>query len=68
MIFFSEYSAALLRITMMIRGMGNPLVAIYARCYLCRVGMTVVTADNKSYLTKNFQDFLESYNHVSILY
>ena len=34
---FSEYEAALMRLALMIRGMGNPLVATYARCYLCRV-------------------------------
>ncbi|KYM95630.1 UPF0505 protein C16orf62 like protein, partial [Cyphomyrmex costatus] len=31
----SEFNTALLRITRMIRGIGNPLIAVYARCYLC---------------------------------
>lgn len=62
----SEVSEALLRLTQMIQGMGNPLVAVYARCYLCRVGINVspVGADNK-YLLKNFTNFLDCYNHVS---
>lgn len=36
-IWFREYSKALIRLTKMIRGIGDPLVAAYARCYLCRV-------------------------------
>ena len=34
---FSEYNDALQRLADMIRGIGDPLVAIYARCYLSRV-------------------------------
>lgn len=64
-LFFSEYSAALLRLTHMIRGIGNPLVAAYARCYLCRVGITVVSSgSDNAYLMENFYDFLDSYNQV----
>lgn len=48
----------------MIRGIGDPLVAVYARCYLCRVGMTVATATDREYLKENFYDFLASYNQV----
>ncbi|XP_022913780.2 VPS35 endosomal protein-sorting factor-like [Onthophagus taurus] len=61
----SEYSAALLRLTRMIRGIGNPLVALYARCYLCRVGITLgtLTSDNK-YLIQNLYDFLDNYNQL----
>ncbi len=32
-----EYNEALRRLGVMSRGIGDPLVAIYARCYLCRV-------------------------------
>ncbi|KAF5275090.1 hypothetical protein FQA39_LY07027 [Lamprigera yunnana] len=61
----SEYSAALLRLTHMIRGIGNPLVAVYARCYLCRVGITVTTSEkDKDYLKENFYDFLDTYNQL----
>ncbi|KYN21342.1 UPF0505 protein C16orf62 like protein [Trachymyrmex cornetzi] len=38
----SEFNTALLRITRMIRGIGNPLIAVYARCYLCRVGLALL--------------------------
>lgn len=32
-----EYTQALIRLTKMTRGIGDPLVAAYARAYLCRV-------------------------------
>ncbi|XP_018335730.1 UPF0505 protein C16orf62 homolog isoform X2 [Agrilus planipennis] len=62
----SEFSAALLRLTRMIRGIGNPLVAAYARCYICRVGITVTTTSNSdsNYLKENFNDFLGCYNQL----
>jgi hypothetical protein len=47
----------------MIRGIGDPLVAAYAHCYLCRVGMAVTTGD-REYIKENFYDFLASYNQV----
>ena len=34
---FREFSQALVRLTKMIRGMGDPLAAVYARTYICRV-------------------------------
>ena len=37
---FSEYNDALQRLADMIRGIGDPLVAIYARCYLSRVSLS----------------------------
>lgn len=61
---YSEFSQALLRLTRMIRGIGDPLVAAYAHCYLCRVGMAVTTGD-REYIKENFYDFLASYNQVS---
>lgn len=36
-IIFREYTAALQRLSYMARGIGDPLVSTYARCYLCRV-------------------------------
>lgn len=59
----SEFSQALLRLTRMIRGIGDPLVAVYAHCYLCRVGMAVTTGD-RAYIKENFYDFLASYNQL----
>ncbi|KAF7273553.1 hypothetical protein GWI33_013750 [Rhynchophorus ferrugineus] len=56
---------ALTKITEMIHGIGNPLVAVYARCYLCRAGMNVATkCIDTNYLRRNFECFLESYQHI----
>ena len=46
----------------MIRGIGDPLVATYARCYLVRIGVLVTT--NKSFILNNFKDFLSIYQMV----
>lgn len=62
----SEFNSTLLRFQQMIRGIGDPLVAVYARCYLCRIG-TTVTKDSK-YLERNLDDFLFVYHTVTIYY
>lgn len=66
--YFSDCTEALLRITDMTQGIGNPLVAVYARCYLCRVGINVSPKnDSCNFLLNNFTGFLDSYQHVSFL-
>lgn len=61
----SEFNNALLRLTKMIRGIGDPLIAMYARCYLCRIGMTVTS--DREYIKENLNDFLETYQTVEFL-
>lgn len=61
---FREYEFAVNRIAKMIRGIGDPLVAAYARCYLVRVGITV--CNDKQYMKDSFMDFLGIYHTVSI--
>ena len=60
----SEYTQALIRLTKMIRGMGDPLVACYARAYLCRVGMSLAPG-TKTHLLPNFTDYLTTLSQVS---
>ena len=40
--FFSHYQSALVRLMKMCRGIGDPLLAAYARCYICRVNSLVI--------------------------
>lgn len=47
----------------MIRGIGDPLVAAYARCYLMRVGFT--TCERQEYMRECFSDFMNVYHTVS---
>ncbi|KAG8229039.1 hypothetical protein J437_LFUL007594 [Ladona fulva] len=68
----SEFSDALIRLTRMIRGIGDPLVAAYARCYLCRVGPQLLQVHHPSapsphkYLKENYYDFIASYKQVCV--
>lgn len=47
----------------MIRGIGDPLVAVYARCYLCRVGFALKTTEF-DFVKENFYDFLYTYQQL----
>lgn len=62
--YHSEFNTALLRITRMIRGIGNPLIAVYARCYLCRVGLALNKTSDFEFVRENFYDFLLTYQQL----
>ncbi|XP_046855573.1 VPS35 endosomal protein-sorting factor-like isoform X2 [Xenia sp. Carnegie-2017] len=58
-----EYEDAVVRLTKMIRGIGDPLVATYARCYICRVGI-LVAPEAKSHLRGSLLDFFYTYKQL----
>ena len=58
-----EYTQALIRLTRMVRGIGDPLVAVYARAYLCRVGMSIAP-ESRMHLIPNFTDYLTTFSQV----
>lgn len=60
----SEFNTALLRITRTIRGIGNPLIAVYARCFLCRVGLALNKTSDFEFVKENFYDFLFTYQQL----
>lgn len=47
----------------MVRGIGNPLVAWYARCYLCRIGVSTNLTIN--FFEESFKDTLLTYKQVN---
>ena len=49
-----EYAQALQRLAVMTPGIGDPLVGVYARCYLCRVSTTLYTISFISFICINF--------------
>ncbi|KAL5273537.1 C16orf62 family protein [Megaselia abdita] len=53
---------ALQRLTLMIRGIADPLVATYLRAYLVRVGITIFKS--KDFVKDNFSDVMEIYNMI----
>lgn len=58
------YPEALRRLSKMLRGIGDPLVAIYARTYLTRRGYQVAP-EIKDYVISGFQDVLFTCGQVS---
>lgn len=60
----NEIKPALARITKMIRGIGNPLVAAYLRVYLCHTASKLLGKDSEEYFYGNLKEFLEEYQQV----
>ncbi|XP_065659614.1 VPS35 endosomal protein-sorting factor-like isoform X3 [Hydra vulgaris] len=61
----SEYAQALSRLAHQIRGIADPLVAVYARAYLCRVGV-LVAPTVKNHLKPCWSDFLNTYKQLTL--
>ena len=60
---FEKYEQIIVRLTMMIRGIGDPLVAVYCRAYLCRVAIEL-HPESKNIFVLNYTDILASLNMV----
>ncbi|KAM3963392.1 VPS35 endosomal protein-sorting factor-like [Aphomia sociella] len=59
-----EIKSAVKRITKMIRGIGNPLVAVYLRVYLCRVASKLLGKDTAECYYSNLKEFLDDYQQI----
>eukprot|EP00731_Ephydatia_muelleri_P028472 Em0020g116a len=59
----SEYTQALVRLTTLCRGIGDPLVSSYARAYLCRVGIDVAP-ESRKHLIPTFTDYLKTLSQL----
>lgn len=59
----TEHSKVLKRLCLMARGIGDPLVAAFARCYLCRVA-SKTDPSNPDYSRLCFDDILSTYSQV----
>lgn len=59
-----EIKPTIARLTTMIRGIGNPLVAVYLRVYLCRVASKLLGKESEQFFHSNLKEFLEEYQQV----
>lgn len=59
-----DIKPAIARITLMIRGIGNPLVATYLRLYLCKVAANLLGNECEEFFHSNLKEFLEEYQQV----
>ncbi|XP_074647304.1 VPS35 endosomal protein-sorting factor-like [Tubulanus polymorphus] len=59
----NEFADALSRLALMTRGIGDPLVSLYTKAYLTRVGMNVAP-NIRGHLMPCFQGFLLTYHQI----
>nr|XP_027198715.1 UPF0505 protein C16orf62 homolog isoform X1 [Dermatophagoides pteronyssinus] len=62
-----EYERILLRLTRMTRGIGDPLIAIYCRVYLCRVAIKLLPESKKIFL-QNIYDIIDNVDQLTCSY
>ncbi|XP_059054311.1 VPS35 endosomal protein-sorting factor-like isoform X2 [Achroia grisella] len=60
----NEIKPALVRLTKMIRGIGNPLVAAYLRVYLCHVASKILGKESEEIYYNNLKEFLCDYQQI----
>ncbi|RVE48169.1 hypothetical protein evm_007229 [Chilo suppressalis] len=59
-----EIKPTIIRLTVMIRGIGNPLVAVYLRLYLCTVASKLLGKESEDFFYNNLKEFLEEYQQI----
>ncbi|CAK1552041.1 unnamed protein product [Leptosia nina] len=59
-----EIEPTIVRLTKMIRGMGNPLVAIYIRVYLCNVASKLLGRQSEPFFYNNLKEFIDEYQQI----
>lgn len=60
---FREGEQALARLSRMTRGVGDPLIAAYARLFLCRMGIRIAPTLTQ-YISESIEDFLHALKQV----
>lgn len=60
----SDIKPAIERLTKMIRGISDPIVAVYLRLHLCRVTSKLLGEGCEDIYFKNFTEFLDDYPQV----
>lgn len=63
----NEIEHAINRLITMIRGIGNPLIAVYLRVYLCHIAIKL-SNKNVDCFYKNLKEFLQVYEQVQFTY
>ncbi|XP_075969595.1 VPS35 endosomal protein-sorting factor-like isoform X2 [Anticarsia gemmatalis] len=59
-----EIKPAITRLTTMIRGIGNPLVAAYLRIYLCHTASKLLGNESEAFFYNNLKEFLHEYQQI----
>ncbi|CAG9585457.1 unnamed protein product [Danaus chrysippus] len=59
-----ELKPAIARLTKMIRGIGNPLVAVYVRLYLCNTAAKLFGRDSENFFYDNLMEFFDDYPQI----
>lgn len=62
----SEYPAIISRLSSMIRGIGDPTVAVYTRMYLAITGIKLLDSQTVQVLVDSFQDYLFMYKEFKV--
>ncbi|XP_076067854.1 VPS35 endosomal protein-sorting factor-like isoform X2 [Oratosquilla oratoria] len=59
----NEHEKALVRLSAMVKGIANPLVAAYARMYICHVGVKAAPKQSQ-YVVDSIEDFILTFKQI----